>query len=57
MAAGDLDEAAAQTALKEAEKALHAKGAEFDYSSAAARLAEAAAQLRTVQQVRKKFGG
>ena len=55
--AGDLDEVAAQTALKEAEKALHAKGAEFDYSSAAARLAEAAAQLRTVQQVRKKFGG
>jgi F-type H+-transporting ATPase subunit epsilon len=35
---------------------LHDRGAEFDYGSAAARLAEAAAQLRTVQQIRKKFG-
>lgn len=55
--AGDLDEAAAQEALKAAEKALQGKGAEFDYNAAAARLAEAAAQLRTVQQLRKKFGG
>jgi F-type H+-transporting ATPase subunit epsilon len=55
--AGDLDEAAAQEALKAAEKALNQKGSEFDYSSAAARLSEAAAQLRTVQQLRKKFGG
>ena len=53
--AGDSDEAAAQEALKAAEKAR--AGAEFDYSAAAARLAEAAAQLRTVQQLRKKFGG
>ncbi|HCP54743.1 MAG TPA: F0F1 ATP synthase subunit epsilon, partial [Pseudomonas sp.] len=42
---------------KAAEKALHEQGAEFDYGSAAARLAEATAQLRTVQQLRKKFGG
>ncbi|WP_271409891.1 F0F1 ATP synthase subunit epsilon [Pseudomonas sp. Q1-7] len=55
--AADLDEAAAQESLKAAEKALHEKGAEFDYSAASARLAEAAAQLRTVQQIRKKFGG
>ncbi|MCY1285702.1 ATP synthase epsilon chain [compost metagenome] len=55
--AGDLDEAAAQEALKAAEKALHSKGAEFDYGAAAGRLAEATAQLRTIQQVRKKFGG
>jgi F-type H+-transporting ATPase subunit epsilon len=55
--ASDLDEAAAQESLKAAEKALHEKGAEFDYSAASARLAEAAAQLRTVQQIRKKFGG
>ncbi|MGY4532286.1 F-type H+-transporting ATPase subunit epsilon [Pseudomonas sp. TE3786] len=55
--ADDLDEASAQEALKAAEKALHEKGAEFDYGSASARLAEAAAQLRTVQQIRKKFGG
>lgn len=55
--AADLDEASAQDAVKAAEKALNEKGADFDYGSAAARLAEAAAQLRTVQQIRKKFGG
>jgi F-type H+-transporting ATPase subunit epsilon len=55
--AADLDEASAQAAVKAAEKALNEKGADFDYGSAAARLAEAAAQLRTVQQIRKKFGG
>ena len=54
--AADLDEASAQEAVKAAEKALNEKGADFDYGSAAARLAEAAAQLRTVQQIRKKFG-
>ncbi len=55
--AGDLDEAAALEAKKAAEKALNEKGAEFDYTTAAARLAEAAAQLRTIQELRKKFGG
>lgn len=55
--AADLDEASAQEAVKAAEKALNEKGADFDYGSAAARLVEAAAQLRTVQQIRKKFGG
>ncbi|WP_439870875.1 F0F1 ATP synthase subunit epsilon [Pseudomonas syringae] len=55
--AADLDEASAQAAVKAAEKALNEKGADFDYGSATARLAEAAAQLRTVQQIRKKFGG
>ncbi|MDH0746072.1 F0F1 ATP synthase subunit epsilon [Pseudomonas sp. GD03842] len=55
--ASDLDEASAQEAVKAAERALNEKGADFDYGSAAARLAEAAAQLRTVQQIRKKFGG
>lgn len=55
--AADLDEASAQQAVKAAEKALNERGADFDYGSAAARLAEAAAQLRTVQQIRKKFGG
>jgi len=55
--AADIDEAAAQLALQAAEKALHEHGAEFDYGSAAAHLAEVAAQLRTVQQLRKKFGG
>ena len=55
--AGDLDEAAAIEARKAAEKALSEKGTEFDYGSAAARLAEAAAQLRTIEEMRKKFGG
>ncbi|TXH92848.1 MAG: F0F1 ATP synthase subunit epsilon [Pseudomonas sp.] len=55
--ASDIDEVAAQEALKAAEKALSEKGAEFDYGNAAAHLAEVAAQLRTVQQLRKKFGG
>ena len=55
--AADVDEAAAHEALRAAENALNEKGAEFDYGSAAAHLAEVAAQLRTVQQLRKKFGG
>ena len=54
--AKDLDEAAAQAAVTAAEKALNEKGAEFDYGSAAARLAEAAAQLRTIEAMRKKYG-
>ena len=53
--AADLDEAAAQQSLQDAEKALHSKGAEFDYGSAAARLSEAAAQLRTVRQMRNRY--
>lgn len=52
--AGDMDEAAAQEAKREAEKALANKTGEFDYSRAAAELAEAAAQLRTIQQLRSK---
>lgn len=52
--AHDMDEAAAQEAKREAEKALQNKTGEFDYSRAAAELAEAAAQLRTIQQLRKK---
>ena len=52
--AGDLDEAQALEAVKAAENALNSKGADFDYSAAAARLAEAAAQLRTVQQMRRQ---
>lgn len=55
--AADLDEASAQLAVKAAEKALNERGADFDYGAAAARLAEAAAQLRTIRQIRKKFGG
>ena len=52
--AADLDEVVAQNAVKAAEKALNEKGADFDYGAAAARLAEASAQLRTVQLKHKK---
>lgn len=49
-----MDEAAALEAKKEAEKLLANQSGEFDYSKAASQLAEAAARLRTIQQLRKK---
>lgn len=52
--ADDVDEAAALEAQKQAEQELAQKASDVDYSKAAARLAEAAAQLRTVQELRKK---
>lgn len=52
---GDMDEAAAQQAMKDAEHALQNQSGELDYSKAAAQLAEAAAQLRTLQAIRKKM--
>ena len=51
--ADDVDEAAAVNAMEEAEKAIANQGAEFDYSIAAAQLAEAAAQLRALRKIRK----
>lgn len=54
--ADDLDEAAAAEAQKEAEHALANQSGDFDYGRAAAQLAAAAAQLRTIQQIRKKMG-
>lgn len=53
--ADDLDEAAAQKAMEEAEAAMANQTAEFEYSLAAAQLAEAAAQLR-VLRMRKGRG-
>ena len=53
--ADDMDEAAALEARKEAEQALHNQSGDFDYSRAAAQLAEASAQLRTIQAMRKKL--
>ncbi len=53
--AADLDEAAALEAKKAAEQALVNQSADFDYAAAAVRLAEAAAQLRTIHELRKKF--
>ena len=51
--ADDLDEAAAQQAVEDAEKAIANQGAGFDYSTAAAQLAEAAAQLRTLRKIKR----
>ena len=54
--ADDVDEAAAIEAQKTAETALSNQAGEFDYGRAASQLAEAAAQLRTIQALRKKMG-
>jgi len=54
--AHDVDEAAAQQAQQLAQQALANKSSEFDYSRAAIQLAEASAQLRTLQTIRKKAG-
>ena len=54
--AGDIDEAAANDALKLAEQTITNQSGEIDYSKAAAQLAEATAQLRTVDKLRKKMG-
>ncbi len=51
--AHDVDEAAALKAMEDAQKAMAEQGAEFDYSSAAAQLAEAVAQLRALRQIKK----
>jgi len=54
--AGDMDEAAAIEAQKQAEQAINNQTGDFDYASAATQLAEVVAQLRTIQQIRKKLG-
>ena len=54
--AADIDEAAAAEAVKSAEQAIANLSGEIDYSKAATMLAEASAQLRTVQTLRKKLG-
>jgi len=50
----DLDEAAAQAAKAEAERALSDRTGEMEVAEAQARLVEAAAQLRALEQLRKK---
>ena len=54
--ADDLDEAAALEAQKAAQHAMTNQSADIDYSRAAAQLAAATAQLRTLQQIRKAMG-
>lgn len=53
--ADDLDEAAALDAQNAAQQLMHNRSGELDYSRAAVQLAEAAAQLRTLQAIRKKL--
>jgi len=55
--ADDIDEAAAAEAVKAAEHALANQTGEIEYSKAASMLAQATAQLHTVQTLRKKLGG
>lgn len=52
--ADDLDEASALEAKKLAEQQMHNQSGEFNYSRAASQLAEAAAQLRTIEEIRRK---
>lgn len=54
--ADDMDEAAALEAQKTALQAMHNVSGDLDYSRAAVQLAESAAQLRTLQAIRKKLG-
>ena len=51
-----MDEAAAEQARNEALVSIENQASEFDYGRASARLAEAAAQLRTLQKIRQKAG-
>lgn len=51
--AEDLDEAAAVAAKEQAEKAIEDKRSEMEYSKAVAELAEAVAQIRAIQSLRK----
>ena len=54
--AADLNEAAAEEASRQAEQAMADRSSEFEYSREAGQLAEAAAQLRTLRQIRQKLG-
>lgn len=51
--AEDLNEAAAEEAKRRAEEEIANAGADFDYAEAASQLAEAVAQLRLIQKMRK----
>ena len=52
--ADDVDEVAAVEAMEEAERAMRDSKAELDYGAAAAQLAEAAAQLRALRQLKNR---
>ena len=52
--AENLDEAAALQAQEEAKRLLDEQNSEFDYSLAAAEMAEAVARLRVIEQLRRR---
>ena len=54
--ASDVDEDAAVKAQQEAVDVILKQTEEMDYAAAASQLAQAAAQIRTLQQLRKKLG-
>ena len=54
--AEDLDEQAALQAKKQAEEQISNPNSELDYAEAASQLAEAIAQIKTIQTLRKKLG-
>ncbi|ACE85964.1 F0F1 ATP synthase subunit epsilon [Cellvibrio japonicus] len=54
--ANDMDEAAALEAQERAQHQLAEQASEIDFQRAAVQLAEAAAQLRTLQAIKKKAG-
>lgn len=54
--ADNIDEAAAKEAMEAAQRAMADQSAEMEYAQAASMLAQAAAQLQTIQQLRKKLG-
>lgn len=54
--AADIDEAAALAAKERAEEALRDREAEMDYARAAAELAQAIAQLRAIESLRRRVG-
>lgn len=53
MRATDVDEAAALAAKEDAERAMKDKGAKMEYAEAQQQLAEAMAQLRSIDRLRK----
>lgn len=55
MRADDIDEAAALAAKEQAENALAGKASKIDIARATMELAEAVAQIRTIQQLRKRI--
>lgn len=54
--ANDLDEAAALEAKADAERSLKDNGAKLEHAEAQAKLAEAMAQLRSIERMRKNKG-